>query len=259
MPATIFETGINREEMIKHNPEHFAPNVNGRMMRNPLRSIYIHSTAKRAFGPLHHTLFPSLYIKAAGPTERSTLCAVIADPITQWSPDIERGGQRPDEHDAWQAVSDLLNPGADSVGCNLVARGVFVSVNKVPTEGELRASETARDARYRELVRKAQQLEASNPRGLNEYLIEEPDVHIAMDALGLKATWHNTLSVSAVCPNCGDDVKTGVAFHQSSAGVLCVIDPERAFKAGAITRERYEDLVTAPGETAPAPKTKRVS
>ena len=34
------------------------------------------------------------------------------------------------------------------------------------------------------------------------------------------------------CPNCGDVVKAGIAFHKSSAGVLCIIDKKRADEAG---------------------------
>ncbi len=64
-----------------------------------------------------------------------------------------------------------------------------------------------------------------------------------MDALGLKADWHQTAEVSVYCPFCGDEIRQGIAFHQSSAGVLCVLDPERALKAGAIDRDKYESLM----------------
>ena len=37
-------------------------------------------------------------------------------------------------------------------------------------------------------------------------------------------------------------MKQGIAFHQSSAGILCVIDPARALKAGAINKSRYDEL-----------------
>lgn len=258
MAATIFETGLSAKETEKANPEAFATIIQGRMIREPLRFVYIHSTAKRSFGPIHHRLFPRLKLKGCGPTERVTMCAKIADPVTQWSPDIERGGQRPDEFDALTAANDVLNPAGmtennSSDNCNLVARGLFVSLNEKPTEDEIRNAEAARDKRYLELVTKARRLESTNKQWLDDFLTEEPDVHAAMDALGQTATWHTTPLVMAICPNCGDSIKTGIAFHQSSAGVLCVVDPERAFKAGAITRERYEDLITAP-EPVAAPK-----
>ena len=59
----------------------------------------------------------------------------------------------------------------------------------------------------------------------------------------MKADWHQKREVLAKCPNCGDDVAPGIAFHKSSVGILCVIDPEKAFKAGAIDRARMEDLI----------------
>ena len=257
MTATIFETGVSRDETMKANPDGFNVIIQGRMIRDPFRYIYVFSTAKRPFGPLKNALFPALNIRGCGPTQRYVMAAKIADPVTQWSPDIERGGQRPDEHDALLAINDLLNPGGASENCNLIARGLFVSLNEKPTEAEISKAEQARDQRYLELVSKAQRLEASNPRALNEFLVEEPDVYGAMDALGLKATWHKTPEVTSTCPNCGDQVKTGLAFHKSSVtDRLCVIDAERAYKAKAITREEYEDLVTAP--EAPSPKGKKV-
>ncbi len=252
-----------RAAMRTANPENFEIFINGRSMREPRRFIYIYSVAKRQFGPLSHLLFPRLILKGCGPDERWTRCAIIPDPITQASPDQERGGTRIDEEDGWRAVIDLLspnnptddpyweNPGSlppffsTSRNCNYVTQGVWPSFNEVPTEEEIRRAEEARDKRYRALTQKAIQLESTSTQQLQEFLIETPEVHVAMDALGLQASWHKKQEVRAECPNCGDSIKSGIAFHQSSTGILCVIDPARAFKAGAIPRKRFEELTEA--------------
>ncbi len=257
-----FENQQTKSAMRGSNPENFNVIIAGHALRPPRQMIYIHSVAKRTFGPLTRTLFPWLKLAGCEPGTRYVTCCVIPDPVPQASPDQERGGTRIDEHDGWRAAIDLLNPTnltgnpfsgeqnpdffANRSGQNLIAEGFWPSLNQVPTENEIKDAEKRRDRHYQYLTREAQRLAAVSTKDLNEFLQSYPDTHIAMDALGLEANWHSRSEVKSSCPNCGDAIKQGIAFHQSSAGVLCVIDPERAFKAGAINRERYEDLVTAP-------------
>lgn len=245
------------------NPENFNVIVSGHMIRTPMRKIYIHTVAKRSFGPITRTLFPWLRLTGCEPGERYATSCIVSDPIPQASPDQERGGTRIDEHDGWRAAIDLLNPNnltsnpysgdnnpdffANRSGQNLIAEGFWPSLHEVPPEEEIKAAERRRDRHYQYLTREATRLAAVSTKDLNEFLQSYPDAHIAMDALGLEANWHARNEVRASCPNCGDAIKQGIAFHKSSATeMLCVIDPERAWKAGAINRERYEDLITTP-------------
>jgi len=255
-----FNNGKTQNEMHAANADNFNPIVNGRMIRPPLRHVYIYSVAKRDFGPLSHLLFPRLTLRGCEPGERWTRCATIADPVTQASPDQERGGTRIDETDAWRACIDLLSPSNPSIdpywnnpgalpayfstnrNCDYIAQGVWPSLNEEPTEEEIKRAEKVRDARYKALTQKAIQLESKSTKELNEFLSETPEVHTAMDSLGLQASWHKMQEVRQDCPNCGDSIRAGIAFHQSTAGILCVIDPDRALKAGAINRERYNEL-----------------
>ena len=264
MPATVtnrgFKGSLTKGEMVKANAENFNVFINGRAMRDPKRMIYIHSVAKKDFGPLTHLLFPRLILRGCTNGERYVTSAVIPDPIPQASPDQERGGTRIDEEDGWRACIDLLNPNnptndpywnnagsvpafvSTSQNCNLIAQGVWPSLHEKPPEVEIRRAEKARDDRYRAMTTKAIQLASKSRKDLNEYLQTYPEVHTAMDALGLKADWHQTAEVSVYCPYCGDEIRQGIAFHQSSAGVLCVLDHKKAFKAGAITIERFNEL-----------------
>ena len=256
-----FEHPESKSAMRGSNPDNFNPIFSGRSMRDPIRHVYIHTVAKRT-QMVTRTLFPKLHLKACENGERYVTCANIPDPIPQASPDQERGGSRIDEHDGWRATIDMLNPWnlttnpylgdnnpdffANRQGTNLIAEGFFPSLNEIPTEAELKKAEKTRDKRYQWLTTEARRLSAVSTKDLNEFLQLYPDTHIAMDALKLTATWHTENIVRSDCPNCGDPIKQGLAFHQSSAGVLCIIDAQKAFKAGAITRERLEELDPEP-------------
>ena len=269
MPASMTNLGTDNPKsqsaMRGANPENFEIFINGRAMREPLRHIYVHTVSKRSSGQISRALFPKLTLHGCENGERYVTCARVPDPIPQASPDQERGGNRIDEHSGWRAVIDLLNPwnltnnpylGSENPdfysnrsGTNLIAEGFWPSINEVPTEEEIRQAEKTRDKRYRWLTKEAQRLSAVSTKDLNEFLQLYPDTHIAMDALGFEATWHTTNTVKSTCPNCGDAIKQGLAFHQSSAGILCILDPQRAYKAGAITKEKLEEL--APEKRGP--------
>lgn len=255
---TIFEKGLSADEMRRLNPDDFSANMGNTRYRVD-RTIYIFSTARRDFGPLQSTIFPSLTLCGCKKGERYVLAATVPDPVPQASPDLERGGRRIDYHDGWMCAIGLLNPestsrdpflGAEgasiSIGNNLVAQGLFPSLTNPPKEEDIQKAESFRNRRYKRLTEEAFRAAATSSKKLSDYLHEHEDVHDAMDALGMKADWHQKREVLAKCPNCGDDVVPGIAFHKSSVGILCVIDPEKAFKAGAIDRARMEDLMTAP-------------
>src|SRR5579859_1035522 len=93
-------------ELRKQNEANFNVIISGRSMREPRRLLYIHTVSKKP-KDVTRTLFPRLHLKGCENGERFVTCAVVADPVTQYSPDQERGGQRPDEHDGWRACIDL--------------------------------------------------------------------------------------------------------------------------------------------------------
>ena len=268
MPATMTNTGmssaLSKSAMRGANVENFNPVISGRAMRDPIRMIHFYSVAKRAF-VVRHPLLPKLTLRGCEDGERYVRCASIPDPIVQASPDQERGGIRTDDNDGWMVAIDVLNPGnftfdpyngssnpnffANTNGTNLIAEGIFPSLNEEPTEEETKRAENARDKHYQHLAREALRLFAIGAKQGNEHLQRYPDTHMAMDALGLEAPWHQANMVKVSCPNCGDAVKPGQGFHKSSAtDKLCVIDAMKAYKAKAITRDEYEELT---GEKLP--------
>ena len=265
MTTLGFENNKTQAAMRGANPENFNVILSGHAMREPKRMVYIHTVAKKNTNPIQRILFPKLTLRGCERGERFATCCAIPDPIAQSRPDQETGGTRIDEHDGWRAAIDLLNPTnlttnpysgdnnpdfyANRSGQNLIALGFWPSLNQVPEEHEIRQAEVRRDKNYRWLTKEATRLAAVSTKDLNEFLQTYPDTHIAMDSLGLEANWHSANVIKETCPNCGDVIKPGLAFHKSTVtDKLCVIDPSRAYKAKAITREEYEELT---GEKLP--------
>lgn len=272
--ASMVNTGMNsaktRSAMRGANPEGFNPIISGRSMRPPLRMIYIHSVAKRSFD-VRHPLFPKLHLRGCEDGEAFVNCASFGDPVSQACPDQERGGVRIDDNDGWMVAIDMLNPGNFTMdpytgssnptyfenrnGTNLIAEGVWCSLNQIPPAEEIARAKDARDRHYRWLTKEALKLAAKSTKHLNEFIDRYPDVHTAMDSLGISAPWHTLNVVTIDCPNCGDAVKQGIAFHKSSVtDALCILEPMKAYRAKAITRDEYEELTgeKLPGRRASA-------
>lgn len=261
---------LTTSQMQKLNTEGFNPVISGRRMRDPIRTIYVYSVARRSFN-VSTLLFKKLRLQGCENGERFVRCTSLPDPFPQVCQDNDRGGSRIDDNDSWIAVIDMLNTGnftlnpyhgesnpnfyANTNGTNYMAEGLFPSLNAEPSEAEIKKAEDARDKHYRYLTAEARRLYAIGAKHGNEFLQRYPDVHIAMDALGLVAEWHQANTVKVLCPNCGDPVRDGLAFHKSSVtDRLCVIDALKAYKAKAITRDEYEELTgeKLPGRRASA-------
>lgn len=270
-----FTDPLTAPQMRAQNPDHY----DNRMPRMyPIhRHIYIYSVARRTF-PRKHVYWnasvsdqgfnrPGLAGCLKG--ERFVLCGSIPDPPQQIAVDAERGGWRvevePRDEAGWRVAIDILNPNNPSTdpyatlgpnaaayystgeNVNLMKFGLFPSLNNPPTEAELLRAEAERDKSYSELVDEAFQEQASNPQGFRLWLKTHSDINVAMDSLGIEADWFQKVEVKISCPNCGDKVKAGIAFHKSSAGVLCVIDAERAAKAGVRVQDDEDEPRRGPG------------
>ncbi len=271
MRNTGMDSQLTKSAMRGANQESFNPVINGRAFRPPLRTIYIFSVAKRGFTLRKPPLFPKLELRGCEAGERYVRCTSFGDPILQPCPDQERGGTRIDDNDGWVEAMDMLTPGnftmdlyagssnpswyQNSNGTNLAAEGVFCSLNETPMEQELKKAEECRDKHYRYLTTEAKRLANVSKKQLDEFLQRYPDTHMAMSSLKLKADWSSYSEVTEDCPNCGDPVKPGIAFHKSSiTDSLCVIDAMKAYKAKAINRDEYEELTgeKLPGRRASA-------
>src|ERR1700723_863620 len=135
-------------------------------------------------------------------------------------------------------VNDILNPDNDISGSNnLARRGVFYSMTNPPKPEEVKAAVGKMETHFRGLLEKARVLELSNPKELNELLTAE--YHQAAEYFGEEnLSWHKKQTRPVACPNCGESIKAGIAFHRDASGDLCILDWGRALKAGKATREQ---------------------
>jgi hypothetical protein len=222
------------------------------------RFVYIYSVARRDFEKKHYYFNGTL--RGCKVNDRFVLCHSIADPPQQLSADAERGGRRvevePRAEAGWRVAIDILNPNnpgldpylkltpqqaalyATGQNVDLIKYGLFPSLHNPPLEEEILRAEQARDAEYLALWNEALQEHETNPQGFRLWLRNHPDVSEAGRSLGMEADWLTTPVSKMACPNCGDVIRAGIAFHKSSTGVLCIIDRERAIKAGAIQEEK---------------------
>ena len=53
----------------------------------------------------------------------------------------------------------------------------------------------------------------------------------------MNASWHLRTAIQEACPNCGDQINPGIAYHSSSVGGVCVLDWARTVKAGVKSRD----------------------
>lgn len=248
-----FTDPLSEGVMRTENPDHY--DIRMPRMYPIHRHIYIFSVARRDFDKKH--VYFNGTLKGCK-DERYVLCATIPDPPQQISVDAERGGKRvdvePRDEAGWRVAIDILNPNNPSTnpylqlnakqaayysigqGVDLIKYGLFPSLNAVPTEEELIRAEASRDMAYQDLVDEAFQEQSTNPQGFRAWLKRNPDITTAMTALGIEADWHKKIEVKQSCPNCGSQVKSGIAFHMFEGG-LCVLDWKKAYESGRVKKE----------------------
>jgi hypothetical protein len=146
--------------------------------------------------------------------------------------------------DGREAANSLLNPDAhpgnpwgaqlsestafgnnDMTGVNRNSFGVFWSLTKPDDpklEEEIKLFRKRCDKTMRGLVDEGNTLNASNDRKAIT-----PLMHFAMEYFHLEAEWHRSHEHRVPCPNCGEPVREGIAYHKNEFGDRCIIDRER--------------------------------
>ena len=239
-PASPLSQTAARSSGIELDPTSWDAN----QFRRPDYFVYIYTVSDREFVICQPPLVSRLTLAARASENKCSLVATLPSPFNQ----IDREGGAGDlitrAHIAERVAQSLLNPNNFSLdqdarindgatlglGVDLNCQGVFWSRNNPPTPEEVEKAEARKERYYRALLEKARTLEIANPREL-EFLINV-DYHMAAEYFHLETTWHKKLERKADCPNCGEPVKAGIAYHKNSFGGLCIIDAERAAKAG---------------------------
>jgi hypothetical protein len=246
----------------QHNSGRFNPEVDRNMQRAPDRMIHIFSISRRSFTVKRPPLFLNVHLRACGKDERYVPVAHIPDPLMQAVHDIEKGRQRGEANDGMLCAIELLNPNnptydpdwnpspemvaafSSSKGCDLFKQGLFISLSEVPSEQEISRAEKRREHFYKGLIAHADSLEETNRKELEEFIRGEDgtDLRLALDFFGEKRSYHKPMTASRSCPNCGEDVKAGIAFHKNQElGVICVLDWQKTVAAGVKTKSDVPD------------------
>jgi hypothetical protein len=222
-------------------------------LRQPEYTVYLHTISRRGFMQ-PNGIYRNVAIPACPKDKRSFCFMKVQHPVQlpRLNPDDVNGPPLWKYENAKAVALGICNPdysGTDlsiqdkeldsatvlsSGECNLTRQGVFASLNAEPTEEELKKAEARREKYYRFRLAEADGLERSNPRQLQYILIE--DHHMAAEYFGIEANWHRAPSAKVDCPNCGQKIPGGVAFHYDN-GRVCVLDWERAWLAGAVKKD----------------------
>lgn len=231
--------------------------VNAEELRRPEYTVYLHSVSKRSFEQ-PHPIFRNVMIPACPKDKRYITFMRINHPvqIPTADPNDVSGPVKMVVESAKRAALCVCNPsyiGNDlsvqdnpppawaqiaSGECNLTRQGIFASMNETPTEEELKKAENRRVAYYKQIFEEANGLNRSDPKRLQEVLNQ--DHHLAAEMFGQDVDWHRVTTPKVECPNCGEKVKEGIAFHYSN-GARCVLDWERAYLAGAVKKEEVPE------------------
>jgi len=117
----------------------------------------------------------------------------------------------------------------DMTGMNMNAFGVFWSMTPPDSpalDGEIKRFRARADKTMDELVKRGNAL---NARGALAEI--SPMMHFAMEYFGLTAPWHMSHRHKTECPNCGELILEGIAYHRNATGDVCILDHDRYLKA----------------------------
>lgn len=256
--------------MSKSNNFDFNFNTNDYLLgRKPEYFVYIFNVSEETYEVARPPIAKRIVIPGRKVGEKYALAGQIPQPLLIPEGNVDSSDIRVGAQDARRFAMDIINSEnltldqdavidpkqAFSQGADLGKKGVFWSLNAVPTEEEIKKAVGRMEKYYTYLLSQARATEVSSPATLSHILT--PEHHRAADYYGEEHSWHGKRSRPMDCPNCGTKVKEGIAYHVVD-GDLCVINWERTVKAGKVTRAQAYDATNdpkfAPKEVAPAAK-----
>jgi hypothetical protein len=249
-----FNARSMRETRMAQEQDYGPDYVDPMQFRKPEYSVYVYSVVdprpigkklRRALPPL----VPEMEIAELKPGETYTLVTTISHPVNQ--PLMRENGERYlDSHDARRLAMDLVNPDNLSLdqdkkidptklyseGNDFGKLGVFWSLHNPPKDEEIAKAIARKEDFYRARLDQARVIETSDPKALYNY-ISTTD-HVAADYFGEEFSWHRKSTKPEVCPNCGEAIKPGAAYHKMDDGTLCINDWKRTVAAGVRQRNQ---------------------
>lgn len=214
--------------------------------------LYIYNVVNKEHVINQPPFFPHLFIPACSPG-KEFVSTVMPRFILERYENIVRSEWSYKRVDGRKYATSLLNPSVhpaspweaqftepkthgDQAGNDLNALGCFWSLT-VPTNlpklrEEIKLAKKRVLSKMRELVTEGEKLAAAG-----DLKSIAPMHHFSMDYLGLSAPWHMAHDHMVDCPNCGDKIKEGLAYHRNAFNEKCIIDWERTYLAGAVKKE----------------------
>jgi hypothetical protein len=174
--------------------------------------------------------------------------------------------------DGREAANSLVNPDAhpgnpfeaqfrdisqfgnkDMTARNLNELGVFWSFTEPDDpalDEEITAMQRRVDATMKGLITKGNRLAMGKSEDRANIT---PLMHFAMDYFHLQSKWHESNEHRVPCPNCGESVREGIAYHKNEFGDRCIIDRDRYEAAIELSRPKRQEVSQQAQEMAKAP------
>jgi hypothetical protein len=226
-------------------------------LRRPEYTVYLHSISKRSFEQ-PHPIYRNIIIPACPKDRRYYTFMRITHPvqISTIDPNNVSGPLKWEFESAIRAALCVCNPSyvgnnldiqdkpisdqyqISSQECNLTRQGIFASLNEIPTDEELAKAEKRLIDYHSAIHQRMNELWRADPKKAQEELTI--DHHLAAERFGQEVAWHLINTPKIDCPNCGDKIKEGIAYHYSN-GQRCVLDWERTYLAGAVKKDDVPD------------------
>jgi hypothetical protein len=228
--------------------------------------IYLYNILDREYLIQQPPLFPGFFIPAC-PKGKEFVYTLLPPFVKEAYNKIGTTEYFYKNVDGRKAAMSLVNPSAfpgtdwknqivtwdspDQFGNNLNAFGVFWSLTRPEETDKLKGEiKIFRERVHRTMDELTKQAAAAAAAGDLKSIV--PLMHFAMDYLGKQAHWHMPTHHMITCPNCGDPVQEGIAYHRNSMGERCVIDFERY--AAHIKKQRQVDEMLAKSAPEPEPE-----
>ncbi len=254
--APMHNAGLS-ESMTKANNRTFNFNLQDYLYgRKPDFFVYLYNVSEQSFDVYRPPLFANIHIPGRKRGEEYAVAARLPSPLLAPQGSVDSDELTTNLMDTRRVCMDICNPDnlsldqnaviakPTNIGNNLSSKGVFWSLNSPPTEEEVKQAVTRMEAYFNKVLEKMKAMETSDPKGMLELI--GPEAHTAADYFGIETSWHGKRSRPMDCPNCGDRIKAGVAFHKTDEGTLCILDWKRAVASGVRTRQQAIDS-GAPG------------
>lgn len=280
--APVYRGDLSTAQQSAHNIDFNMFSANNYMMsRPPEYFVYIYNVSQSTFTVSRPPMIREFKIPGRKDTERYAIATRLPQPVMIPKGNVDSNEVDMVPTDCRRIAMDIIHPdnigidqdafidpkNSSGIGNNLGAKGVFYSLNgpgatqfggkEEPTKEEIDRAYTRMEKFYQFKLDEARAMEVSNPADLSKLI--SPEHHAAADYFGEERPWHTKKTRPMDCPNCGERIKQGAAFHKTEEGVFCIIDWKRAIAAGIRTRaqafEATEDTQFAPAPEKVTPAT----